>query len=179
MTRLRRIATNIALAVIFWLVVAPAIAPRLPSWWWFEPSGVRVDSDTLIVTVDRTIRQTFNGRVEVTVRQIGALEGSTISTCRPAIAKEHRYIRGTPYTAIIQEGPRKGQLKDIDWFMDSPPNAGCELGAGTYRAHFTWYRDVLFGLVTLRADADSNIFYIGPPPEQLAPLAPAGRDRSH
>lgn len=106
-----------------------------------------------------------------------APHGKTIAICTGGgEGRLAEYEAGMLYNRLIplEDEDRAGELKDINWFMASPPNPGCRFANGSYVATFTWTRKALFGLITFRTSIDSNMFRIGPPPGGYPPPPPPG-----
>lgn len=156
--------------IFLWLVV-PVLTPLLPAWWWLDVRAVRVDGQTQVVTIDRDIHagwwdkrskdgnRYWLGNVQVHVRQIsGTMVEDVPSSCRPQGRQGIRYFGGASY-------PAGGRT--LAWFMDSPPNQGCDLQPGAYVADFEWTRTFLH--LPLRTRISSTIFTV---PEQSAQAAP-------
>lgn len=183
-----------SLALAFWLLLVPALIPKIvPSWWWFEVRDVRVTSTSLLVSIDRDIHHLRgdpvgffdkNGRAcvnapeappgcrearywvgDIDVEIRRVLGPEAPSSCRGG---RHglRFVDGAPF-------PAGGQT--LDWFQDSPPNPGCDLPDGGYVADFTWTRD-WFG-IKLKTKLSSNQFFVGAvpliPEDPAVPVAPA------
>lgn len=145
----------------FWLVVLtvilPRVTPMLPAWWWYDVRDVRVDSDTLVVSIDRDIRRDFEGDISVRMRAV--VEAGSASVCKGGDRLDVPFTRGAAYPSTL----RSGEPRTLAWFMDVPPNPGCYLPAGSsWVADFTWtWRPIrLFPGLALQASRSSNIFKV-------------------
>lgn len=182
-------------AVIFWVLFTTVVWPHLgwfvPDRLWLDIREIRVSSGVLGVAIDRkvgslpfddTVLLDRNGTpcidkdgrkkpgecietpfyiadAEINIRRVlGAQE--VPSSC-PGGRYGLTFFKGMPYPA---------QGRNIDWYLDSPPNAGCNLGNGGYAADFTWRRTWM-GL-KLEATGTSNVFFVGPIPQGAMPPAP-------
>ena len=173
-----------ALAIGVWAYAIPGLGHLVPDRWWLDVRDVRVTSGNLGVAIDRDIKHLWFdptkwidaeggdcpedqragcrevrywiGDVDVNIRRILG-DGDIPSNC-PGERDGLTYISGMPY-------PAAG--RNLNWFLDSPPNAGCELGDGGYAADFTWTRHWLG--IKLQAHATSNTFFVGEIPSGTAP----------
>lgn len=177
-------------AVMFWVLFITVVWPHLgwfvPDRLWLNIRDIRVSSGVLGVAIDRDVGSLpFDDRVpldlngtpcdekdpqcsgtpfyiadvDINIRRVlGAQE--VPSSC-PGGRHGLTFFKGMPYPA---------QGRNIDWYLDSPPNAGCNLGNGGYAADFTWRRTWM-GL-KLEATGTSNVFFVGPIPQGAMPPAP-------
>ncbi|WP_298621526.1 MULTISPECIES: hypothetical protein [Pseudomonadota] len=145
----------VPLCTAFWLaffmIAVPAAVRHMPSWWWLDVRAVRVDSQTTLVTIDQTIARDYTGDVAVLVRQVSGKIGAALSTCgggRTGI----KNFKGMPWPA---------HDIDLNWFMDAPPNAGCDLAPAEYVADFRWTYAPWWALgMKFETRASSNIFRV-------------------
>lgn len=141
-----------AFAIAFWLLILPnVLSATIPASLWLDVRPPFVDDSVEGVpphiTPDREIVRDFTGSWVAYVRRAEG-EGFT-HWCRRASPEPFRYIAGTQLT----------EQKDMDWWLEIPPNEPCEWAPGQYRVTTEWTIH-LWGGVKVRTERTSNTFTI-------------------
>lgn len=133
-----------------WLMlVPPVLSAVIPGSWWIDVRRMDV-SDTVegvppTISVDRTVRRSFIGTWQATIRQeVGT---GFVPFCRRKSPAAFRYILDG------QIGP------DLRWWLEIPPNPDCPWLPGRYLVETTWQVHYL-RMFVFETSITSNVFTI-------------------
>lgn len=147
----RLLGVLLGLIATIWLI--PALGPWvIPARWFFSVESVTVDDGAegkppQIVPI-RTIYRSFRGEWTVYVRQF-LPDGTNFPYCTARSP--------APFTYFAGSGLIMG--RDLDWWMEIPPNPPCPWDAGQYVVVTEWRILLPFGIV-LQEQNTSNPFEI-------------------
>ena len=145
------------MALLFWYIAIPILAPRLISVsQYLDVRSVLVvdslDGRAPAVVVDRDINRNYTGSFVSTLRKIDETEGLILDWCPSGERTGIQYHADAPYPRL-----------DLNWWMGSPPAVPCPIIPGTYQLRITWSVPTLFGMATLNKTVESLPFRVAAP----------------